>query len=142
MEKPCVLWTACVNNMGYGVKRHLGKNMLAHRVAFMKAYPDKDITGLCLMHKCDTPRCVEPTHLVPGTKWQNTQDMISKGRARNAKGPEAGKSRFTWEQIREIRNNYKGEKGELKALWTKYRVHKNSMIAILKGRSYIEGVAT
>lgn len=32
------------------------------------------------MHTCDNPICVNPNHLVEGTKSQNSQDMVAKDR--------------------------------------------------------------
>lgn len=38
--------------------------------------------GHGVLHHCDDGRCVEETHLFSGTPKDNTQDMISKGRAK------------------------------------------------------------
>ena len=36
--------------------------------------------GMCVLHRCDVPGCVNPDHLFVGTFKDNTQDMIRKGR--------------------------------------------------------------
>lgn len=55
----------------------------AHRVAYADAYGPIP-SGKVILHLCDEPACVEPTHLRAGTLSENTQDMMAKGRARFA----------------------------------------------------------
>lgn len=84
-EGECLLWTGEVNNKGYGRIRTVeGKNFLPHRVAYTLAYgPIPE--GMFVCHKCDTPRCCEPSHLWLGTNTDNVQDMTRKGRSGLAK---------------------------------------------------------
>lgn len=52
---------------------------LAYRFSyrhFKSEIPD----GLCVLHTCDNPICVNPGHLFLGTKMDNTYDMMAKGR--------------------------------------------------------------
>lgn len=55
--------------------------MLVHRVVFREAYgrPVKD--GLVVMHTCDHPACVNPNHLLEGTRSDNQRDCWSKNRS-------------------------------------------------------------
>lgn len=57
------------------------RTISAHRVSFSE-FNSKIPDGMCVLHKCDTPSCVNPKHLFLGTYKQNTQDMMLKGRAR------------------------------------------------------------
>jgi hypothetical protein len=56
-----------------------GRRLYAHRAAWMLAngpIPD----GLVVCHRCDNPRCVNPTHLFLDTQAGNVRDSHRKGR--------------------------------------------------------------
>ena len=77
----CWIWTAVLSNRRYGKFKLKGKMMSAHRASWIFAngkIPD----GMCVLHHCDNPPCVNPDHLWLGTNKDNSGDMIKKGRAR------------------------------------------------------------
>lgn len=80
----CWLWTGALGWGGYGgftVAR--GRKVGAHRFAYELANGPIP-AGLHVLHRCDTPACVRPDHLMVGTPGDNARDKVAKGRAPKA----------------------------------------------------------
>ena len=56
--------------------------------------------GQCVLHRCDNPRCVNPTHLFVGSQADNMRDMASKGRGGAPRGGRHMSAKLTEEQAR------------------------------------------
>ena len=82
-----------VDCRGYGnmTGRENGKrkHFLMHRVAYQVYYNDDICKDDIICHKCDNPRCINPSHLFKGTHADNMADKVSKGR--QAKGNKNGR---------------------------------------------------
>lgn len=78
----CWLWTSTQQTFGYGAFRFRGGYQKAHRVAWI-LYRGVIPDNLCVLHKCDTPTCVNPDHLFLGSRTDNNADCIRKGRNNN-----------------------------------------------------------
>jgi hypothetical protein len=95
----CWLWEGSVTSDGYGrigVGRGISRN--AHRVsysAFVCPIPD----GMHVLHHCDTPCCVNPSHLFLGSHIDNIRDMDRKGRRANTAGERNGRARLTQNDV-------------------------------------------
>lgn len=85
-DNGCWIWQGPVNVAGYGVLGIGRRIKSSHRMAWTYANGDPGV--LCVLHRCDTPRCCNPAHLFLGTKKDNSQDMLAKGR-----GPHQRRSR-------------------------------------------------
>jgi len=78
----CWVWRGA-RLKGYGLFWLAGASRRAHRVAWTICFGDPGLKHV--LHKCDTPWCVRPSHLFLGSQTVNNQDMSSKGRNVNTK---------------------------------------------------------
>jgi hypothetical protein len=78
-SETCWLWRGPVGKNGYGSTcvnyRHIGAHRLAWELARGPITP-----ATCVCHTCDTPLCVNPSHLFLGTQRDNIRDARLKGR--------------------------------------------------------------
>lgn len=75
----CIVWLGCKAGKGYGVISSRNGQVYTHRASWIIAngqIPD----GLCILHTCDNPPCINPDHLWLGTFKDNSQDAVSKKR--------------------------------------------------------------
>ena len=116
----CIEWQGkATYNGGYGkigTTRQFN-SIRAHRLAWvLENGPIPE--GLIILHSCDNPKCCNVEHLSLGTKKDNSQDMLSKGRHYTpfreldfnrgnpetaARGEDNGNSTLTEELVKEIR---------------------------------------
>jgi hypothetical protein len=86
-EDPAVCWEWRGDRMaerknGTVVRRHtygLFRKLAAHRVSVWLA-TGEDPGNLFVLHSCDSPPCVRPSHLRMGTHLENMADKVSRGR--------------------------------------------------------------
>lgn len=80
----CRLWLGPINGQGYGKIKVHGQMFRAHRVSY-EANVSKIPAGKIVLHKCDTPACVNSCHLSVGDRRDNIIDAMKKGRANFAR---------------------------------------------------------
>lgn len=76
----CWLFRGCAEKYGVYINDQKRPES-AHRLAYRLVKGDIP-SGYIIMHMCDTPGCVRPDHLEPGTHSQNMYDRYAKGRHR------------------------------------------------------------
>lgn len=97
----CWIWNAGKDHDDYGLFR-LGKEQRAHRVSWILAFGPIP-KGKWVLHECDNPPCVRPSHLFLGNAALNNADKILKGRANAPVGERASFAKLTTQQVLEIR---------------------------------------
>ena len=99
----CWNWKGARFNHGYGQFWNGRRPVVAHRYSWeLHNGPIPD--GLHCLHVCDTPDCVNPSHLFLGTHQDNMTDMVNKGRSRSVSAGEANRhAKLTEGAVRQIR---------------------------------------
>jgi hypothetical protein len=151
----CWIWTAGKSRLnGYGQFFVAGRNHSSHRSAYEIQYgPIPD--GLLVLHRCDTPACVNPVHLFLGTQQDNMTDMVQKGRSlsgdksparihrhlmprgnkhgmrlhpeRAARGESNGNVVITEDMVKEIRALYKTGKFSQWQIGERFGIHQGTV---------------
>lgn len=96
LENPCRLYLRH-DGRPYGSYRLLqydGERTAVHRLVFRFVHGAELPSGKVVLHRCDRPNCVEPTHLELGTLSQNSRDAFSRKRKPTRKG--LGKAKGEW----------------------------------------------
>src|SRR5262245_9587813 len=96
----CWLWSLTLNRDGYGLVNTLRKTRQAHRVAYELAIGPIP-RGMCVLHHCDVPPCINPAHLFLGTNGVNMADRDQK--QRQARYERQWKAKLTQDAVRDIR---------------------------------------
>jgi hypothetical protein len=134
-ENECWNWMGSVHYMwGYGHFRANGKQVAAHRYSWILVNGNIP-KGLCVCHKCDNPKCVNPSHLFLGTVADNNLDKKLKGRQPPVIGEKNPRAKLTEENVREIRRlHILGESGA--SLGRKFGVVKEEIYDIVKRKRW------
>lgn len=144
----CWNWTKAFKKFGYGQLWFEGRNWTAHRLSY-RMFKGEIPEGLQVCHKCDNPKCINPSHLFTGTHLDNMRDAYHKGRMRQKlkppfigpkwKGKRFGESnmrtKFNSQQVIEIRKALK-EGAVAAEIAKKYGVHFSTIAHIKTGRSW------
>lgn len=143
----CWLWTGAWKGKGrltsYGsiclMLNSKRQDLLAHRFSY-EVFNGSIPKGSWVLHKCDTPSCVNPEHLFLGNNKINVADKIAKGRHPN--GQKHWKATTTWDVVRKIRSEYVRNIVTAPMLAKKYNLGLSAVELILSNRSWREPPCT
>lgn len=85
----CWVWSGRRNAKGYGIFPFAGRDLGAHRVAY-EIWNGEIGESSFVLHRCDNPPCVNPSHLLLGTHAENMADRDAKGRLVRISGEKNG----------------------------------------------------
>ena len=128
-------WTASTVEGGYGRVLNKSRQLaLAHRVSWEMAVGPIP-KGLHVLHRCDNPPCVRPSHLFLGTQADNVRDMVNKGRDVQLTGESHWKVKLTEAKVREARRRC--SEGETKKdLAKEFGVSHSTMCSAVNGTTW------
>lgn len=127
----CWLWTASKDTAGYGLFRPTGSHLVkAHRYSWELSHNQKVPIGMQVCHSCDTPSCVNPSHLFVGTAQDNMDDRARKGRT--VYGSKHSRTILTEQDVREIRKSTLSQR----KIASQYGVSRGAIKEILNGNNW------
>jgi len=111
----CWNWIAATSKQGgYGVFGGGKTRKKAHRFSFELHNGPIPIGsgyhGMCVIHSCDNPSCVNPKHLFLGTQTDNIKDMFAKNRRPNPIGEKNPSAKLKDGEVLAIRKELKNGK--------------------------------
>jgi hypothetical protein len=138
-ETGCDEWIGALRKNGYGQFSYDGVKYLVHRLRYMFYYGFDSIPeGNDVCHTCDNRKCVTLDHLWVGTRQQNMDDMVYKGRSSHLIGEKNGRSKLTKEKVCDMRYNYKQGGISQKELSDVFGVNKTTISNILNNKRWKE----
>lgn len=118
---------------GYGRIKWNGRLEYVHRVAHELHYGIVPPRNLDVCHQCDNRACCNPYHLFLGTRQENVDDMIAKGRKVVAFGEKHGNAKLTDAQVVEIRQLFAAGGISKSALARRYNIYHGQIGKIIRG---------
>jgi hypothetical protein len=127
----CWTWTAYKTEKGYGrLTRGRPSPIGAHVVSWI-LHNGPIVNGLCVLHRCDNPTCVNPAHLWLGSRGDNNKDRNDKGRSADPYNV-----KFTEKTVLEIRSLASIGLSS-RQVGDRYAVHKSTIQRIWNRKTWI-----
>jgi len=129
----CWLWQGMVRPEGYGAASLSGRELRAHRLAWM-LFRGEIAPGMVVCHKCDVRACVNPEHLFLGTSADNSQDMLNKGRS--LRGERHHNAKLTEDQVSRIKAMLAEDRLYISEIAREFGVTPSAIRGIKQGKSW------
>lgn len=131
----CWTWLGTKKPTGYGSFKPLHEKTIgAHRYSWWLHFGVIP-KGLHVLHRCDNPSCVNPSHLFLGTARENMADKLAKGR--QPRGSVCSFSKLDELKVKEIRILYSIDKTlSYKALAKRFGVSYSAIHRCVKGHDW------
>lgn len=102
----CWLWKGSIMKTGgYGQVHEVGfGHWRAHRLSW-ELFRGRIPRGFQVLHGCDIPGCVKPSHLFLGTQLDNMRDCKRKGRTNKSYGKMNSNGKLSDKEVSYIRKN-------------------------------------
>lgn len=131
----CWEWQRSLNTSGYAQIVAFGKPHLGHRLSY-RMFKSEFKNEICVLHKCDNAKCLNPDHLFLGTISDNNLDMLTKGRKYVAKGSKSAKAKLNESQVLEIRKMHESGQYGCYRLSKIYNVGSRAIWSIVNRRTW------
>lgn len=135
-DNECWNWAGKKLNSGYGQisfrNQHV-KARTAHTLSYILnigAIPK----GMDVCHTCDNRVCVNPKHLYLGSRRDNLNDAIKKGRM--LIGEKNGSHKLTIDNVKQIKRELEGGQKTIYRIAKDYGVNFNTIKNIAKGKNW------
>ncbi len=137
-ENECWPWLGAVSKkLNRGLIKFEGPTEYAYRVSY-KIFKEKIPKGFDICHSCDNGIYCNPKHLWPGTRKQNMEDCIKKGRNSlppRFEGEQHPQAKLTEEDVLEIKILLKQNRTQ-KIIALQFNVTPTSISYIKRGKTW------
>lgn len=130
-DDECWPWIGARCSKGYGSGRARIDGQLysrGHRASWAVHYGPPG--AMHVLHRCDTPGCVNPRHLFLGTNADNMADRAQK--LRGVRGTRVWRAKLTEASVREIR----ASTDRPSVLMKRYGIGRTALYCLLAGKTW------
>ena len=143
----CWEWTGAgaKTKHGYGRINVNGRMRQVTHIAWELAHGSPPPAELVVRHSCDFPLCVNPRHLLLGTRSESVATAIALGRLKPKLTPQDGRKfsdefnpsrKLTQEEVDDIRSRYKDGNVFQRDLAEEYGVTRANISSIIRGKTW------